>query len=161
MLKPESQRESASWDCGDHPGARGYYLVPPCREHTGCRKIGQVVSDDLYVTRTCISENLNSTMEIRRNIWYSEEKEDVRTSYANSAKSELARFRQQLGDLKKGTDTARETASLEVKLVEINTRNNRITQPLNQRLRPHLMELRSAVAEGSNVKKLCQRLNTE
>jgi len=90
-----------------------------------------------------------------------DEEEDVRTSYVDSAKAELARIRLQLEDLEKTeADTAREITALEEKLTELNKRNNRITQLLNQKLRPHVAELRSAVAEYKRIQELRKKLES-
>ena len=90
-----------------------------------------------------------------------DEEEDVRTSYVGSAKAELARIRLQLEDLEKTeADTAREITALEEKLTELNKRNNRITQLLNQKLRPHVAELRSAVAEYKRIQELRKKLES-
>lgn len=90
-----------------------------------------------------------------------DEEEDIRTSYVDSAKAELARIRLQLGDLEKTeADTAREISVLEEKLKELNTRNSRITQLLNQRLRPHVAELRAAVNEYKRIQELRKKLES-
>ena len=90
-----------------------------------------------------------------------DEEEDVRTSYVDSAKSELARIRLQLGDLEKTeADTTREITILEEKLKELNARNSRITHLLNQRLRPHVAELRAAVNEYKRIQELRKKLES-
>lgn len=90
-----------------------------------------------------------------------EEEEDVLTSYVDSAKAELARIRLQLEDLgKTETDTAREITILEEKLTELNARNSRITQLLNQKLRPHVAELRAALAEYKRIQELRKKLES-
>ena len=90
-----------------------------------------------------------------------EEEEDVRTSYVDSAKAELARIRLQLEDLgKTEDDTAREITILEEKLAEMNARNSRITQLLNHKLRPHVAELRAAVAEYKRIQELRKKLES-
>lgn len=90
-----------------------------------------------------------------------DEEEDVRTSYVDSAKSELARIRLQLGDLEKTeADTTREITILEEKLKELNARNSRITHLLNQRLRPHVTELRAAVNEYKRIQELRKKLES-
>ena len=89
-----------------------------------------------------------------------EGKEVVRISYMDSAKAELARIRLLLEDLKMAeTDTFREINTLEEKLTTLNTRNNRITHLLNQKLRPHAAELRAAVAEFKRIQELRCKLD--
>lgn len=90
-----------------------------------------------------------------------DEEGDARTTYVDSAKAELARIRLQLGDLEKTeTDTTREIIVLEEKLKELNSRNSRITQLLNQRLRPHVTELRTAVNEYKHIQELRKKLES-
>lgn len=90
-----------------------------------------------------------------------DEEEDVRTSYVDSAKAELARIRLQLEDLEKTeADTTREINALEEKLRELDARNNRITKLLNKKLRPHVSELRSAVAEYKRIQELRKKLES-
>lgn len=93
----------------------------------------------------------------------SDMKEDniSRTSYVESAKSELARITLQLQDLRiTEADTEREIKLLEAKLQELNARNNRITRLLNQKLRPHASELRDVVAEYKRLLQLRQEIQS-
>lgn len=93
-----------------------------------------------------------------------DEEEDVRTSYVDSAKAELARIRLQLEDLEKTeVDTSREITILEERLKELNDQNSRITQLLNRKLRPHVAELRAAVAEYKrmDLMDLVKEMSTE
>ena len=90
-----------------------------------------------------------------------DEEEDVRTSYVDSAKAELARIRLQLEDLEKTeVDTSREITILEERLKELNDQNSRITQLLNRKLRPHVAELRAAVAEYKRIQELRKKLES-
>lgn len=78
--------------------------------------------------------------------------EEDRASYVESAKSELARIRLQLGDLEATeTDTKLEIIELEEALKGLNAQNSNITRLLNQNLRPHAAELRAAVAEFRRI----------
>ena len=90
-----------------------------------------------------------------------DEQEESRTSYVDSAKSEMARIRLQLEDLQETeSDTVREIQYLESRLKELNVRNDRITRLLNQKLRPHATELRAAVAEYKRILQLRQELQS-
>ena len=89
------------------------------------------------------------------------EQEEIHTSYVESARSELARIKLQLEDLNATQlDTSREIAALEAKLKDLNSRNNRITHLLNQRLRPHAAELRAAVGEYKRIVQLRQEIQS-
>lgn len=90
-----------------------------------------------------------------------EQQEESRTTYVDSAKSELARIKLLLEDLKTTeTDTDREIRNLEIRLKELNDQNNRITRLLNQKLRPHAAELRNAVMEYKQIQQLRQQLQS-
>jgi len=90
-----------------------------------------------------------------------DKEEESRTSYVDSAKSELARIKLQLEDLEKTeADTAREIKLLEERLKELNSQNSKITRLLNQKLRPHAAELRDAVAEYKRILQLRQALQS-
>lgn len=81
-----------------------------------------------------------------------ETEEEDHTAYVESAKSELARIRLQLGDLEiTELDTKNEIKELESRLKDLNAKNNNITELLNQRLRPHASELKAAVAEYRRI----------
>lgn len=87
--------------------------------------------------------------------------EEDRTSYVESAKSELARIRLQLGDLEvTETDTRKEIKELEETLKALNAQNSNITKLLNQNLRPHAAELRAAVAEFRRIQHVRQQLQS-
>lgn len=87
--------------------------------------------------------------------------EEDRTSYVESAKSELARIRLQLGDLEATeTDTKLEIIELEELLKGLNAQNSNITKLLNQNLRPHAAELRAAVAEFRRIQQVRQQLQS-
>lgn len=90
-----------------------------------------------------------------------EAEEEDRTAYVESAKSELARIRLQLGDLEiTESDTKREIKEIEDRLKELNAKNNSITKLLNQGLRPHASELKRAVAEYRRILQLRQKLQS-
>lgn len=90
-----------------------------------------------------------------------EQQEEARDSYVDSAKSELARIKLLLEDLKTTeTDTEREIRNLEIRLKELNDQNNKITRLLNQKLRPHAAELRNAVMEYKQIQQLRQQLQS-
>lgn len=87
--------------------------------------------------------------------------EEDRTSYVESARSELARIRLQLGDLEATeTDTRKEIKELEETLRALNVQNSNITKLLNQNLRPHAAELRAAVAEFRRIQQVRQQLQS-
>lgn len=88
------------------------------------------------------------------------ENED-RSTYVESAKSELARIKLQLGDLEETeTDTKQEIKELEEILKNLNSQNSNITKLLNQDLRPHATELRAAVAEYRRIQQVRQQLQS-
>ena len=90
-----------------------------------------------------------------------EAEEEDRTAYVESAKSELARIRLQLGDLEiTESDTKKEIKELESRLKDLNVKNSNITKLLNQRLKPHASELKAAVAEYRRIQQLRQRLQS-
>lgn len=90
-----------------------------------------------------------------------EMQEEDRTVYVESAKAELARIQLQLGDLESTeSDTEIEVKEIEKRLKELNIQNNSITRLLNQKLRPHASELRSAVVEYQRILQLRQKLQS-
>lgn len=90
-----------------------------------------------------------------------EMQEEDRTVYVESAKAELARIQLQLGDLESTeSDTEKEVKEIEKRLKELNIQNNSITRLLNQKLRPHASELRSAVVEYQRILQLRQKLQS-
>ena len=89
------------------------------------------------------------------------ETKDVHTAYAESARSELARIRLQLGDFEtKEADTKREIQDIENHLKELNAKNSAITRLLNQKLRPHAAELKKAVEEYKQILQVRQKLQS-
>lgn len=87
--------------------------------------------------------------------------EEDRSTYVESAKSELARIKLQLGDLEETeTDTKQEIKELEEILKNLNSQNSNITKLLNQDLRPHAAELRAAVAEYRRIQQVRQQLQS-
>jgi len=87
--------------------------------------------------------------------------EEDHTTYVESAKAELARIRLQVEDLEATeTDTKQEIKELEASLKDLNAQNSNITKLLNQDLRPHVAELRSAVAEYRRIQQLRQQLES-
>lgn len=90
-----------------------------------------------------------------------DDEEEDRTSYVESAKAELARIRLQLGDLEATeTDTKHEIREIEESLKGLNAQNSEITKLLNQDLRPHVAQLRAAVAEYRRIQRVQQQLQS-
>jgi len=87
--------------------------------------------------------------------------EEDRTTYVESARAELARIRLQMGDLEATeADTKQEIRGLEISLKDLNAQNSSITNLLNQDLRPHVAELRRAVAEYRRIQELRKQLDS-
>lgn len=90
-----------------------------------------------------------------------DDEEEDRTTYVESAKAELARIRLQLGDLEATEiETKQEIKEIEESLKGLNAQNTNITKLLNQELRPHAAELRSAVAEYRRIQQVRQQLQS-
>ena len=84
-----------------------------------------------------------------------------RISYDETARTDLARIKLQLDDLKATeTDTEREIKNLEAKLKTLNEQNGKITQLLNQKLRPRAAELRDAVLEYRQIQQIRQQIQS-
>lgn len=87
--------------------------------------------------------------------------EEERTSYAESARSELARVKLQLEDLRiTQEDTDKKIHSLEARLKILNAENSEITNKLNHVLRPHAAELKTAVSEYKRILQTRQKLES-
>lgn len=88
-------------------------------------------------------------------------REEAHAAYAESALSELARIKLQLGDLETTeSDTKKEILNIEQELKELNAKNNAITKLLNQKLRPHAAELKKAVEEYKQILQVRQKLQS-